>query len=319
MVSRLRLDSRSFVVEIASNDGYLLKNFVSLGIPCLGIEPTASTAKAAESIGIPVLSEFFGKALAEQLIQKRPLADLIIGNNVFAHVPDINDFSQGLKLLLSPAGTISLEFPHLLQLLRFAQFDTVYHEHFSYLSLHAVQAILAKAGLRTYEVEELSTHGGSLRVFACHEEADKPVHPSVQRILAHEINAGMTTAAGYLGFQQRAEALKNAALSFLIDVRNSGKRICGYGAAAKGSTMLNFAGVKPDLLPYVCDAAAAKQNKFLPGSHIPILHPNEIRQSQPDFIVILPWNLREEVADSLSFARSWGAKFVTFIPELKVF
>jgi len=319
ITERLRLDNQSLVIEVAANDGYLLKNFVAAGIPCLGIEPTASTAAAAEALGIPVLREFFGEALGQRLAGEGQQADLIIGNNVFAHVPAINDFSRGLKAALKPTGTLTLEFPHLLQLIEQVQFDTVYHEHFSYLSLYSVQRILAAAGLAVYDVEELPTHGGSLRVYACHAEAQRPVSDAVTALLQHERHQGLRDIATYLAFQARADAVKNDFLAFLLQQKKAGRRVAAYGAAAKGNTLLNYAGVKPDLLAFVCDAAPSKQGQYLPGSHIPVFAPEHLRTERPDVVVLLPWNLAEELVRQLAFIEQWGGRFATAIPALKVF
>lgn len=317
MTQQLGLNADSFVIEVASNDGYLLKNFVAVGIPCLGIEPTASTAEAAEKIGILVLREFFGEVLGQQLAQQGKQADLIAGNNVYAHVPDINDFTKGLKAALKPNGTITLEFPHLMRLIEDVQFDTIYHEHFSYLSLFTVSQIFASAGLRVWNVEELPTHGGSLRIFGCHEDDARQTTHGVRRILQEEAQRGMQTLAPYVEFQPRADTIKNDLLEFLIQQKKAGKTIAAYGAAAKGNTLLNYAGVKPDLLPYVCDAAAAKQNKYMPGSHIPILNPAAIVSTKPVYVLILPWNIAEEVKTQLS-QNLPETQFVTAVPELKI-
>lgn len=317
-VERFRLDETSLVIEIASNDGYLLKNYLEFGVPCLGIEPTASTADVAEKSGIPVLREFFGEALGTRLSSEGRSADLIVGNNVLAHVPDINDFVRGMKCALKPGGTVSMEFPHLLRLIEYNQFDTVYHEHFSYLSLHAVKRIFSAAGLRVYEVTELPTHGGSLRVLACHEGDSRREENSVGAVLAQEIAAGLLNLDTYSGFQTRADSVKNEFLQFLLEQKKAGRSVAAYGAAAKGNTLLNYAGVKPDLLPFVCDAALAKQGKFLPGSHIPILGPEALASTPLDFLVILPWNISEEVSEQNSFLRKSGAKFVTVIPKLRI-
>jgi SAM-dependent methyltransferase len=313
---RLSLGSDCFVIEVASNDGYLLKNFVSAGIPCLGIEPTASTAAAAEKLGIPVQREFFGETLAKELAASGRQADLIIGNNVFAHVPDINDFTRGLKAALKPSGTITLEFPHLLRLIESTQFDTIYHEHFSYLSLHAVSRIFAAARLKIVDAEELPTHGGSLRIYCCHEECAIQANEIVARILSDERKHGLLDLATYAAFQAQAEKIKDDVLAFLIEQKRTGKKVAAYGAAAKGNTLLNFAGIKPDLLQFVCDAAPSKQGKFLPGSHIPIHSPEMLAAESPDFVVILPWNIAEEVIDQNSSLHSEGIKFVTAIPLL---
>lgn len=315
---RLELTSDSFVVEVASNDGYLLKNFVQAGIPCLGVEPTHSTADAAEAIGVPVLREFFGEDLASRLAGSGKSADLIAGNNVYAHVPDINDFTRGLAGLLKPEGVVTLEFPHLMRLVEFSQFDTVYHEHFSYLSLGTVSQIFAAAGLRVFDVEELPTHGGSLRVYGCLEASAKEESKAVGVLLEEEKRRGMDTANYYGAFQQRAEEVKDRFLSFLLEAKRDGKSVAGYGAAAKGNTLLNFAGVGPDLLPFVCDAAPAKQNKFLPGSHIPILSPDALIDNRPDYLVILPWNIASEVRNQLAALERQGTQFVIAVPELTV-
>lgn len=318
MTERLGLGVDSFVIEVASNDGYLLKNFLAAGIPCLGIEPTASTAAAAEQLGIPVLREFFGEALGKQLAREGRQADLIAGNNVYAHVPDINDFTRGLKAALKPNGTITLEFPHLMRLIEYTQFDTVYHEHFSYLSLHTVSRIFAAAGLRVCDVEELPTHGGSLRVFGCHAEDARVDSASLTAVLEAESDAGLRGLTVYEAFQQRADEVKNGLLSFLIEQKRAGKKVAAYGAAAKGNTLLNYAGVKPDLLSFVCDAAPSKQGKYLPGSHIPILAPMTMLESQPDFVLILPWNIASEVKFQQASIRTWGGRFVVAVPQLAV-
>jgi SAM-dependent methyltransferase len=316
IIERLGLDARSQVIEVAANDGYLLRNFVEAGIPCLGIEPTAATADAAEAIGVPVLREFFGSRLAHSLAAEGRQADLLIGNNVYAHVPDINDFTAGLQAALKPGGTLTLEFPHLLQLLRHTQFDTVYHEHFSYLSLHAVQRIFAAHGLRVWEVEELSTHGGSLRVYGVHSADERTSTPAVEAVLAAEQQAGLLDLAAYHEFQARAERVKNDLLAHLLEARRAGRRIVGYGAAAKGNTLLNFAGVRPDLLPVVYDAAAAKQGKYLPGSHIPIQSPDALRYDSPDEVLILPWNIADEVRVQVDEKLGESSRFITAVPSL---
>ena len=318
MIERLGLHSDSMVVELASNDGYLLKNFVAKNIPCLGIEPTASTAEVAEGLGIPVLREFFGEALGQSLAAQGQQADLIAGNNVYAHVPDINDFTLGLKALLKAGGTITLEFPHLIQLLKHRQFDTVYHEHFSYLSLFTVSKIFKQAGLRIYHVEQLPTHGGSLRIFGCHADDSKATTEAVTQLLNEEASLGMQSLPVYLAFQDKADQVKNGLLAFLLDCKQKGKSIAAYGAAAKGNTVLNYAGVKPDLLPFVCDAALAKQGKYMPGSHIPILPPSALRDAKVDYVLILPWNIAHEVKSQLRDLANAGTTFVTAVPELKL-
>jgi SAM-dependent methyltransferase len=317
IAQRLGLTKDSHVIEIASNDGYLLKNFVAVGIPCFGIEPTASTADAAEKQGIPVLREFFGQALGERLAAQGRSADLIVGNNVYAHVPKINDFTAGLKAVLKPAGTITLEFPHLLQLIERAQFDTVYHEHFSYLSLGTVSHIFERHGLRVWDVEELPTHGGSLRIYGCHQQAPQQTTAAVDALLAREGDCGLRDLSVYRGFQARADQIKNDLLYFLIDQKRSGKIVCAYGAAAKGNTLLNYAGVRPDLLPYVYDAAPSKQGKYLPGSHIPILRPESLLERRPEIVLVLPWNIAPEVITQNSILRSTGTRFFTAIPAIR--
>ncbi len=317
MTERLGLGADSFVIEVASNDGYLLKNFLAAGIPCLGIEPTASTAAAAEQLGIPVLREFFGEALGQQLAREGRQADLIAGNNVYAHVPDINDFTRGLKAALKPNGTITLEFPHLMRLIEHTQFDTVYHEHFSYLSLHTVSRIFSAAGLRVCDVEELPTHGGSLRVFGCHAEDARVGSASVADVLEAESDAGLQGLAVYEAFQQRADEVKNGLLSFLIEQKHAGKKVAAYGAAAKGNTLLNYAGIKPDLLPFVCDAAPSKQGKFLPGSHVPILAPDELILDRVDYVLVLPWNILNEVKVQLQ-GMGVSSVFVVAVPIIGV-
>lgn len=318
IIKRLALNKSSFVIEVGSNDGYLLKNFVAAGIPCLGIEPTVSTAEASHKIGIPVLREFFSEALGNRLAKEDKKADLIIGNNVYAHVPDINDFTAGLKAALKPGGTITLEFHHLLRLIEGNQFDTVYHEHFSYLSLHTVSRIFARAGLKVWDVEELPTHGGSLRVCGVH--SDDPPQPTsaVRQLLEMEENAGLRSLATYKAFQARADRVKDDLLLFLIEQKREGKRVVAYGGAAKGNTLLNYAGVKPDLLPFVCDAAPFKQGKYLPGSHIPILPPKALIDYRPDWVLILPWNIADEIMKQQPVVRTWGGKFVTAVPSLRV-
>jgi hypothetical protein len=318
MIEELALHSQSYVIEVASNDGYLLKNFVAAGIPCLGIEPTDSTAVAAENLGIPVLREFFGEALGRQLAADGKQADLMAGNNVYAHVPDIDDFTRGLKAALRPGGTITLEFPHLMRLIEHTQFDTVYHEHFSYLSLNTVSRIFTSAGLRVWKVEELPTHGGSLRVYGCHADDSRETQASVTNLLREEVNRGLQRLQTYLDFQPRADTIKNGLLTFLIDQKRNGKKVAAYGAAAKGNTLLNYAGVKPDLLPMVFDAAAAKQGKYMPGSHIPILSPSELTKYQLEYLLILPWNIAAEVQEQNASLKEKGVLFVTVVPELTV-
>lgn len=318
MTRQLELTQDSLVIEVASNDGYLLKNFVATGIPCLGIEPTSSTAAAAEKLGIPVMREFFGEQLGKQLAATGKQADLIAGNNVYAHVPDINDFTRGLKAALKPGGTITLEFPHLMRLLEHTQFDTIYHEHFSYLSLYTADRIFKIAGLRIWNVDELPTHGGSLRIYGCHGEDAREVSPSVNVMLAEEARRGLQTIDTYQHFQAKADRVKNDLLAFLIEQKRADKKVAAYGAAAKGNTLLNYAGVKPDLLPFVCDAAAAKQGKFMPGSRIPILAPAVLVEQRPDYLIILPWNIAAEVKQQNAHLAELGTKFVIAVPRLEV-
>jgi hypothetical protein len=315
---RLRLGSGSFVIEIASNDGYLLKNFVARKIPCMGIEPTDSTAAAAEKIGIPVLRNFFGKSLAHKLSSKGIQADLIIGNNVYAHVPDISDFTAGLKIALKQEGTITLEFPHLMRLIEYTQFDTIYHEHYSYFSLYTVSRIFAASGLRIFDVEELPTHGGSLRIYGCHTEDNRCQEASVSNLLAEEERRGLQSLTTYQTFQHQADLVKNGLLTFLIKQKCSEKKVVAYGAAAKGNTLLNYAGVKPDLLPFVCDRAPSKQGKFLPGSHILVAGEEYVRKYRPDYVLILPWNIKEEIVEQLKYISTWGGKFAVAIPKIDI-
>jgi SAM-dependent methyltransferase len=318
IIDRLGLSEDSHVIEVASNDGYLLKNFLAAGIPCLGIEPTASTAAAAEYLHIPVLREFFSEALGKKLALNGKQADLIIGNNVYAHVPNINDFTLGLKSVLKPGGTITLEFPHLMQMIDHNQFDTVYHEHFSYLSLHTVKRIFETAGLRLWDVEQLSTHGGSLRVFGCHAADTRQTTPRVQALHGKELRRGLQCMDIYKSFQAQANRVKDDLLDFLIEQKRAGKKVAAYGAAAKGNTLLNYAGIKSDLLPAVCDAATAKQGKYMPGSHIPIVAPHQLKNRKLDYLLILPWNISTEIITQNMDLKRRGVKFVTAVPDLKI-
>ena len=315
---KFSLDAQSHVIEVASNDGYLLRNFVMAGIPCLGIEPALNTANAAEALGIPVLREFFTHDLGVRLVSEGRQADLVIGNNVYAHVQDINDFTLGLKTVLKPKGVISLEFPHLLRLLKENQFDTVYHEHFSYLSLQTVCKIFDHAGLRVWDVECLDTHGGSLRVYGCHANNPIDTTASVKELLEEERKNGLQEHSTYLEFQNCADKVKNDLLLYLVEQKHAGKKIVAYGAAAKGNTLLNYAGIKPDLLSCVFDAAASKQGKYMPGSHIPILPPSMLNEKKPDVVLILPWNIAKEIICENECVREWGCTFVTSIPFLRV-
>jgi hypothetical protein len=318
VINRLSLTHESLVIEIAANDGYLLKNFIEAGIPCLGIEPTASTASSAQALGIPMLQEFFGMNLARRLVSEGGKADLIVGNNVYAHVPDINDFTAGLKMLLKSNGTISLEFPHLLSLINQVQFDTIYHEHFSYLSLYTVCRIFKKVGLRVWNVEQLSTHGGSLRVYGCHDDDPRMEKPIVGSVIRAEAESGLRERWIYQQFQSRVEVIKYNFLCFLISQKRAGKKVVAYGAAAKGNTLLNFSGVRPDLLPFVADASSYKQNKYLPGSRIPIVSPEMLSEQKPDFVIILPWNIADEVRQQLHWVSRSGCRFVVAVPSLSI-
>lgn len=317
IAKRLNLTSESLVIEIGSNDGYLLQNFLKLSINCLGIEPTTQTAKAARSLDIKVVEDFFTESLADKLINDFGKADLIIGNNVYAHVPDINNFTRGIKKLLKSEGIVNFEFPHLLNIIEFSQFDTIYHEHFSYFSLHAVINIFNSFGLRIFDVEKLPTHGGSLRIYGCHKESKITVLPSVESILKEEILKSITNEKGYVDFQNKSDAIKNQLLSFLLKLKNNSNTVAAYGAAAKGNTLLNYAGIKPDLLPIIYDAAPSKQGKFMPGSHIPIEHPNELMEKPPEYVIVLPWNIGSEISDQLSEIKKRGTKIVSFIPQIK--
>ena len=314
MIDRFALSGDSHVMELASNDGYLLRNFVAAGIPCLGVEPTHAAAEAARGLGIKVVEAFFGKDLATDL----PRADLIAGNNVFAHVPDINDFSLGMARALKDQGVITLEFPSLLNLVEKHQFDTVYHEHFSYLSLLSTERILRAAGLRVFDIDQLTTHGGSLRIYACHANADHVETENVTTQRALEQARGMDGDDFYNGFQTVAEAVKNNFLQFLLTAHATGKSVAGYGAAAKGNTLMNFAGVRPDLVAFVCDAAPSKIGKLLPGSHIPVLAPDILHTRAPDYLVIFPWNIASEIISLYGDLAQRGTKFVTAVPDLQI-
>lgn len=320
IVDRFRLDRNSNVVEIASNDGYLLQNFVARGIPVLGIEPAANVAEVATKKGINTTVAFFGEKTAVDLCTNGWAADLIIGNNVLAHVPDVNDFVKGLKALLKPCGLITMEFPHLLQLMKQNQFDTIYHEHFSYFSFLAVEQVFARHGMKLFDVEEIPTHGGSLRIYACHDQdASKPIGDRARELRSREETIGFGQLNHYGSFGPQVEETKHKLLSFLISARQEGKRIVGYGAPAKGNTLLNYCGIRTDLIDYTVDRSPHKQGYFLPGVHIPIYAPDRIRQTRPDYLLILPWNIREEVMQQMHFIREWGGKFVVPIPEVRVY
>lgn len=319
MVERFGLSEKSRVVEVAANDGYLLQYVARRGIACLGVEPTHSTAQAARAKGLDIRELFFGRESASQLLEQGWAADLMAANNVLAHVPDINDFLSGFATLLKPGGVATFEFPHLLTLMAGAQFDTLYHEHYSYLSLTAVQTLCERNGLSVFDVSELPTHGGSLRVFV--QRADGGQHdqmPAVQRVLEAELNTGVKTAQFYTSLAPAAERIKHELLRFLLQAKADGKRVVGYGAAAKGNTLLNYAGIKPDLLAWVADASPHKQGKFLPGSRIPVVEPERIALEKPDYVLVLPWNLIDEITGQFAGVNSWGGRFVVAIPELKV-
>ena len=319
MVARYGLGSEQLVIEVASNDGYLLKFFKEKGVPVLGIEPAANVARAAQDLGIETLVEFFNPTLAETLVRRGIQADLLLGNNVLAHVPDLNGFVRALKLALKPSGVITLEFPHLLELIRERQFDTIYHEHFSYLSLGTVGRVFSKFGLKVFDVDRLATHGGSIRVYATHaENAMQTISGHVNEMLSEEASAGLESLATYRAFSDEVKKTKRALLRFLIYAREQGKSVVGYGAPAKGNTLLNYCGVRTDLLDYTVDRSPHKQGRFLPGVRLPIYPPEKIRETKPDFVLILPWNIKEEVMSQMSFIRQWGGRFVVPIPRTMV-
>ena len=319
MTERFQLNAQSQVIEIASNDGYLLQYFVKKQIPVLGIEPTANTAEIAKTKGVDTLVDFFGVRLATQLGKDNRKADLLLGNNVLAHVPDIVDFTRGLKLALKDTGVITMEFPHLVKLIENNQFDTVYHEHFSYLSFTTVRAIFEAAGLTLFDVDEIPTHGGSLRIYARHTENNAlPVSTKVMALLKKEEVTGIRDLNYYAGFQQRALAIKVALMEFLIAQKAAGKKVAAYGAAAKGNTLLNYCGIKNDLIDFVVDLNPNKQKKFLPGSHIPVVDENHLKQQKPDYVIIFPWNIKEEIQQQLSYIKEWQGRFVITIPQFHI-
>jgi SAM-dependent methyltransferase len=317
-VDRFGLDQGSLVVEIASNDGYLLQHVVDRGIRALGVEPAANVAEAARGRGVETVVEFFGRELAARLAGDRGQADLLVANNVFAHVPDLNDFTGGMAQLLAPNGVLTIEFPHLERLIAGNQFDTIYHEHFSYFSLLSARSVLGAHGLEVFDVEELTTHGGSLRLYVQHSAGRQPISARVERLGQHERDLGLDGLEGHMGFAPRVMETKWRLLEFLIACRRDGKRVAGYGAPGKGNTLLNYCGIRTDLLDFTVDRNPYKQGKFLPGTHIPIRDPDELERARPDFILILPWNLTEEIVDQLAYARDWGARFVSPIPEVEV-
>jgi len=319
MVKRFGLDADSQVIEVASNDGYLLQYFKEKNIPVLGIEPAANVAKVAVNSGIQTITEFFGVNTARELASSGKRADLLLGNNVLAHVPDLNDFVEGLKILLKKTGVITLEFPHLQRLMEHAQFDTIYHEHFSYFSFVTIQKVFTAHGLSLFDVEELKTHGGSLRVYVKHDEdTSKPVSENVSRLMTRETESGFTDIDFYLSFEGMVKNTKRNVLEFLIRAKRESKSIVGYGAAAKGNTLLNYCGVRTDFIDYVVDRSPHKQNHFLPGTHIPVCSPDRVKETRPDYLLILPWNLKDEVMEQMHYVRDWGCKFLTFIPDINV-
>lgn len=319
MIARFGLNNRSLAIEVASNDGYLLQYFVQRNVPVLGIEPAANVAKVAVDKGVPTLVEFFGTRLAKSLAAEGRSADLVLGNNVLAQVPDLNDFVEGLKILLKPHGVLTLEFPHLLRLIEQNEFDTIYHEHFSYFSLLTTAGILETHGLRVFDVEQLQSHGGSLRVYACRvEDKTHSTGPGVGKVLADEKNAGLNTLAGYQSFAQQVKRTKQDLVEFLLAAARQGKSVAGYGAPGKSATLLHYCGIGKDLIEYTVDRSPYKQGRFLPGNHIPIFHPDRIRETKPDYVVILPWNLKDEIIGQLRFIREWGGRFVVPIPKLTI-
>jgi len=320
MTKRLGLGPTSRVVELGSNDGYLLQYFVQKGIPVLGVEPAANVARAAEKRGVPTLVKFFGAATARAIVQDGITADLIVGNNVMAQVPDLNSFIEGIAIIMKPDGVFTGEFPHVLTTIRGNQFDQFYHEHFSYFSALTIERVFAAFGMRIFDIEELWTHGGSLRIHACHAgNAKYPTRESVSAIIRREREAGLDKLATYAGFVEQVHATKRKLLSFLIEAKNQGKRVAGYGAPGKGNTLLNFCGIRTDFLDYTVDRNPYKHGKYLPGTHIPIFSPDRIAATKPDYVLILPWNLREEIGNQLAYVRGWGGKLVVPIPEVTVF
>ncbi len=319
MIRRFGLDEKSMVMEIASNDGYLLQHFVTAGVPCLGIEPAANVARVAVEKGIPAVVKFFGQRTAREVAAEHGKADLLLGNNVLAHVPDINDFVGGMKLLLKAGGVITMEFPHLQRLMEENQFDTIYHEHFSYLSFTTVQRIFRHHGLELFDVEELSTHGGSIRIFGRHDtDASKPLSSRVGEMIESERARGLQGLATYARFDEQVKETKRVLLEFLIEAKRAGKKIVGYGAPGKGNTLLNYCGIRQDFLDFTVDRSPHKQGRYTPGTHIPILAPSAIREAKPDYILILPWNLKDEIVQQHPYVTEWGGRFVVPIPTVRV-
>ena len=320
MITNLGLNEASFVIEVASNDGYLLQYFVQRQVPVLGIEPAANVAKVAVEKGIPTLVRFFGTPLAEEFATEGRCADLVLGNNVLAQVPDLNDFVEGLKILLKPHGVLTLEFPHLLRLIEHNEFDTIYHEHFSYFSLLTTMRILEAHGLKVFDVEELASHGGSLRVYACRtEDQTHAIKPNVQKVIGDEVEGGLASMEGYDSFARQVKQTKIALVEFLLTAAREGKSVAGYGAPGKSATLLHFCGIGKDLIEYTVDRSPYKQGRLLPGTHIPIYHPDKIRETKPDYVVILPWNLKNEIMEQLKFIREWGGRFVVPIPKVATY
>lgn len=320
MIKRFKIGSKSKVMEIASNDGYLLQHFVAKGVPVLGIEPAANVAAVAVEKGIPTTARFFGQESAKGLVADHGHADLLLGNNVLAHTPALNDFVAGMKIALKPHGVLTMEFPHLLRLMEENQFDTIYHEHFSYFSFITVEQVFAKHGITLFDVEELPSHGGSLRIYGRHtEDEGNPVAERVTELKQREIDTGVSKIETYALFEERVKEAKRKILAFLIDVKRAGKVVVGYGAPGKGNTLLNYCGIRQDFIDYTVDRSPHKQGRYTPGTHIPILHPDKIRQTKPDYLFILPWNLREEIMETMAYIREWGGRFVVPIPEVKVY
>jgi hypothetical protein len=320
IVERLSLTAKSFVVELASNDGYLLQHFVAKGIPALGVEPAANVAEVAKKKNIPTLVKFFGRDTAKELVAQRGRADLVLGNNVLAQVPDINDFVGGIKVLLAPRGTVTIEFPHLMRLMEENQFDTIYHEHFFYFSLISAERVFAAHGLTLFDVEELPTHGGSLRIYGRHaEDETQAVTERHRQLIKREKMAGFDRLDTYTLFEEKVKETKRRLLEFLIEAKRKGKAIAGYGAPGKGNTLLNYCGIRQDFIDYTVDRNTYKQGKYLPGTHIPIFAPEKIRETKPDYVLILPWNFKDEIIDQVRYIREWGGQFIVPIPEVRVY
>lgn len=320
IVDRFHLGGQSFIVEIASNDGYLLQNFVERKIPCLGVEPAANVAKDAIEKGIPTLVEFFGEELAQRLASEGKKADIIIGNNVLAQIPNLNDFVEGMRVLLKPQGVITIEFPHLMRLVEQNQFDTIYHEHFSYFSFLSAEKIFSAHGLTLFDVDEIPTHGGSIRIYARHDNDDtKPISENVKELMKREKQAGIMTMEYYDSFNERVKETKRKLLTFLINAKREGKVIAGYGAPGKGNTLLNYCGIRTDFIDYTVDRNPYKHGKYTPGTHIPIYPPSKIDETRPDYVIILPWNLKDEIIDQLSYIQDWGGQLIVPIPEVKLY